>query len=166
MGHGRYSATAKRQNSQPDTSYRLQHQASSSGGLLTDISASSDPDDWGSSGSGSYMPSDVYDHPDWYFIMDDTGARESFDIVKQLRGASPETEVTIYRGSPKGELNSGDWVALSRAYANEYAGDSGYSDNTNSKVYSYKVKAKDIVWQGDDIREFGYFGENLKYKGR
>ena len=143
-----------------DTSYRLMHQPNKYGGMLTDISYYTDPDDLG---EGKMVPTDVYDHPEWYFYMGPQ-ERETFDIVKGLRGADPETEVTVYRGAPVGELNTGDWIALTRSYAGDYAGDSTWSDNPNSKVYTYKVKAKHVVWQGDDIREFGYFGPNLRSK--
>ena len=160
-GRGSSSASSK---AAPDTSYMMSHRPHTGGGLLTDISAAADPEEWGSSGAGSYMPSDVYEHPEWYFDMRDAGARESFSAVKALRGASPDTDVTIYRGAPKGELNTGDWIALSKSYAEVYAGDGAYSDNPNSKVYTYKVKARDVIWQGDDIREFGYFGKNIKAK--
>lgn len=145
-----------------NTDYRLQHTTTDSGGLLWDISAASNPDDWGDSGPGSYMPRDVYEHPEWYFNMSDPTVRNAFNVVKSLRGADPDSYITIYRGSPRGVLNDGDWVSLTRDYADVYSGDGPYSDNPNSKTYEYRVRVREIVWQGDDIREFGYFGNRKR----
>lgn len=151
-------------SSTSSTDYRLQHQATSSGGLLWDISAASDPEDWGDSGPGSYIPADVYDHPEWYFSMSDPENRKAFDVVKSLRNADPESYITVYRGSPKGALNSGDWISLTRSYADIYSGDGPYSDNPRSRTYEYRVKVKEVIWQGDDIKEFGYFGNRKRPK--
>lgn len=111
--------------------------------------------------SGEFFPEDFLQHPDWYLAMDDPGAMETVRILRSIQG-NPDAEVTIYRGAPSGgTLNQGDWVTLSKTYATQYAGDSAYSDNANSKVYSYKVRAGDLSFDGDDISEFGYWGNRL-----
>lgn len=109
--------------------------------------------------TGDYFPSDFLDHPDWYLNMDDErGAWETVRILRSVQG-KPDAEVTVYRGAPKGELNQGDWVTLSKSYAELYAGDSAYSDNPDSKVYSFKAKASELPFDGDDISEFGCWGK-------
>lgn len=111
--------------------------------------------------SGEFFPKDFLRHPDWYLSMDDPGAWETVNTLRRVQGR-PDAEVTIYRGAPSGgTLNQGDWVTLSRTYAMQYAGNSAYSDNTESKVYSYKVRAGDLSFDGDDISEFGYWGKKL-----
>lgn len=114
---------------------------------------------------GEFFPSDFLTHPDYYLDVSDAGAKETIRILRQIQG-NPDAEVTIYRGAPSGgTLNQGDWVTLSESYALQYAGDSTYSDNANSKVYSYTVRAGDLSFDGDDIHEFGYWGKKLN-KGR
>lgn len=111
--------------------------------------------------SGEFFPGDFLQHPDLYLAMDDPGAWETVRTLRSIQGR-PDAEVTIYRGAPSGgTLNQGDWVTLSRTYAKQYAEDAAYSDNTNSKVYSYKVRAGDLSFDGDDISEFGYWGKKL-----
>jgi hypothetical protein len=59
-------------------------------------------------------------------------------------------EITVYRASPKNELNVWDWVSFSKKYAEwEWVVEW-------SKVFAHKVKAKDIYFAGDDINEFWY----------
>ena len=88
-------------------------------------------------------------------------ARKVANILKNLQG-KPDEEVTIYRGSPKGELNQGDWVTLSKEYASLYAADGIYSGSADSKVYSFTSKAKELSFDGDSIFEFGYWGSPQK----
>ena len=137
----------------PDTSYQIRHRPptmedveNGEAALASDLSA--------------IVPEDVYDHPEWYFDMRAKADRESMAAVRKIRD-NPEAIVTIYRGAPKGELNDGDWVSLSKTYAEEYAGEGAYTSE-GSTVHVYKVKAKDLVWPGDSINEFGYRGRPLK----
>ncbi len=60
--------------------------------------------------------------------------------IKRLNSivGNPEAGVKIYRVSPKGELNSGDWVTTSKTYADDIKRQNG------GKVYEYTVKAKDL----------------------
>lgn len=101
------------------------------------------------------IPEDVYDSPEKYFSFraDPDAAKSYQESIKALREIrnKPEAEVTIYRASPKNELRYGDWVTLSKNYAE---GESLYE---NVEVNSFTVKAKDIQFAGDDINEFGYF---------
>lgn len=111
--------------------------------------------------SGEFFPEDFLQHPDWYLDVSDVGARETVATLRRVQG-DPDAEVTIYRGAPSGgTLNQGDWVTLSKTYADQYARDAAYSDNANSRVYSYKVRAGDLSFDGDDIHEFGYWGKRL-----
>lgn len=81
---------------------------------------------------------------------------ESRKAIQSLKGASPDTKVTIYRSSPKGELNAGDWVTLSKGYAEQMA----EAKVDGSKVQKFTVPLKDIQSGGKDITEFGYFPSN------
>ena len=69
-------------------------------------------------------------------------------------------EITIYRAVPKGvkNINSGDFVTPSKAYAKQHAY-SGYGSmgDESGDVISKKVKVKEIYSPGDDLNEFGYF---------
>jgi hypothetical protein len=97
------------------------------------------------------IPMDMYDQ--WYGTRsgNDWDA-ESIAALKAIRD-NPEALVDIYRASPKNELNPGDWVTLSNAYANQHASSNG------SRAFTHRVPAKDLRWAMDDINEFGYFPE-------
>lgn len=56
---------------------------------------------------------------------------------------NPDKEITIYRTSPKNELNPGDWVTTDRIYANDIKRQNG------GKVYSYKAKVSDLLFPND-----------------
>ncbi len=108
--------------------------------------------------SGKFFPEDILSHAGNYF--------RDFDrtIVEKLLNVQncPSALLRIYRGAPSnGVLNTGDWVSLSKKYAEQYAGDGCCSGDKNAKVYSYQVKAKDLSFDGDSFYEFGYWGEKL-----
>ncbi len=96
------------------------------------------------------MPKDFYSNPEQYVFGNTEASQESIRAILKIKG-KPNAEVTVYRASPKNELNNGDWISLSKKYAD------GESKTEGVKVYSFKVKAKDIQFAGDDINEFGYF---------
>lgn len=123
--------------------YGMSHRPSETGATASDITQNV---------SESGLPKDFYQHPEYYADMSNKSYQESFSALKKIKG-KPETEVTIYRASPKNELNKGDWVTLSKNYAK------GESLSENTTVHSFKVKAKDIQFAGDDINEFGYYPE-------
>lgn len=103
------------------------------------------------------MPKDFYDHPERYFHdLSDESYKESADILLSLKGKS-DAMVTIYRASLKNEFNDGDWVTLSKKFAEKFA-----ENNPNLKVYSKEVPVKDVIWTGESINEFGYHPKGKK----
>lgn len=108
------------------------------------------------------LPDDVYTHPDYSIgngaiRRGEKAANESWNVLQKIKG-KPEAEVTIYRATPKNELRTGDWVTLSKTYAKQE------SLNEGVKVHEFRVKAKDIIFAGDDINEFGYWGHSTSEK--
>lgn len=103
---------------------------------------------------GDMLPRDVYKKPEWSIAsgrtMSDPAVKESWDALMKIRN-KPEAEITVWRATPKNELNIGDWVSFSKKYAE------GEGAAEGTKAYPFKVKAKDVLFAGDDINEFGYF---------
>lgn len=103
---------------------------------------------------GNMLPRDVYTHPDFSIASGairrgEKAANESWSALQKIKG-KPDAEITIYRAGKKNQLNTGDWVTFSKKYAAD-------SVEGAEKVYSFKVKAKDVLFAGDDINEFGYY---------
>ena len=98
---------------------------------------------------GDSAPRDIYERPDLYTGFEGPILNATKLALKKARG-NPDALVTIYRASPKNELNSGDWVTFSKKYA-EGAADPG------DTVNAFTVKASDVRWAGDDLAEWGYF---------
>lgn len=61
--------------------------------------------------------------------------------------------VTVYRSTPSGVINQGDWVTLSKSYADLMA--LGKIDG--SKVVEKRVPIASLSFAGEDITELGYF---------
>lgn len=101
--------------------------------------------------------SDFYTNPEYYKYSDDGTYDESIRALFKIKD-KPEATITVYRASPKNELNNGDWISLSKKYAMQESGTEG------TRVHSFKVKAKDIQFAGDDINEFGYFPKDANKK--
>jgi predicted DNA-binding antitoxin AbrB/MazE fold protein len=102
---------------------------------------------------------DFYKNPRFFKYSSDGTYDESISALLKIKD-KPEATITIYRASPQNDLNFGDWVSLSKKYAKQ----ASLSEGT--KVHSFKVKAKDIQFAGDDINEFGYYptDETIKEK--
>jgi hypothetical protein len=105
-------------------------------------------------------PEDVYDPRVSSGYYGHTGAgdpmdRRSAELVAAFQG-KPEAEVTIYRAVPEGvtEINPGDWVTLNKNYAMSHG--ESWVDGGKYSIISKKVKAKDIINDGNSIHEFGY----------
>lgn len=105
------------------------------------------------------MPPDVYDHPDWYTgyteaaILDETVA-----ALRACRG-NPDAMVTIYRGAPPDAsgFDTGNWVSLSKRYAQQHGYDATNPDD-DWPVLETQVPASTVLFAGDDLCEFGYWG--------
>ncbi len=107
-------------------------------------------------GEGTIYPDDVYstNGPRYY----GTGVpydKKAFQIASNVRG-NPDSMVTIYRAVPSGvtaTINPGDWVAITREYADAH-GESRFDGDYD--VIEMKVRAGDIFTNGDSIQEWGY----------
>lgn len=133
---------------EPSLDYRMEHQAPFN---------DTDTDDPYYNHIGNLtesFPEDVYDHPDWYGTVDE-------ETLTQLQGArdDPDATVTIYRAVPADhdEINKGDWVTLSREYAENHTYDLE-SDHKDGTVVSAVVPASHVWTDGNDLAEFGYDG--------
>lgn len=124
----------------------MQHRPTRTGAFASDISQEA---------SDMGIP-DFYEHPEWYHH----GGKEYDESVSSLMKIKdkPDATIRIYRATPKDQLRTGDWVTLSA----EKARLESLAEGT--KVHSFKVKAKDVEFAGDDITEFGYWGDEIKSK--
>ena len=128
------------QENQSDTSYRREHQSDRMG-VGYDLTSEGIIDD------------NIYTNPEWYAVMSEKSYQESYAVLNRVRN-KPNANVTIYRATPSNEINPGDWVTLSKSYAQEHL---ERVLNNEGNIVKKVVKAKDIQWAGDDVNEFGYF---------
>ncbi len=112
-------------------------------------------------GEDSVAPKDVYEHPEYYTIHSNKNVvKETKEALEKVKG-NPDAKITIYRATTGDTINEGDWITLSKSYAEDH----NYSQlDGKGKVISKKVPVKDVEWAGDDLSEWGYFpkGENSK----
>jgi len=142
-------------NADIDVSYRGSHSAPSAefGAPLNDMTRGMYPDDFYSQNGLRYYGSGS------------DGEKEAFAIAQKVRG-KPDAMVTAYRAVPKGaqsELNAGDWIATSKAYAKQH-GESVL--NGDYDIISQKVPAKHIYTNADSISEYGYDPTGLGLTGQ
>ena len=138
-----------------DVSYRGSHSAPSAefGAPLNDMTRGMYPDDFYSQNGLRYYGSGS------------DGEKEAFAIAQKVRG-KPDAMVAAYRAVPKGaqsELNAGDWIATSKAYAKQH-GESVL--NGDYDIISQKVPAKHIYTNADSISEYGYDPTGLGLTGQ
>lgn len=116
--------------------------------------------------AGEILPVDVMDH------LDEYGAQyaETVETLRAVVGAGPagaSLPVRIYRAVPPGvrEINPGDWVALSQAYASvhSYSLMDGLVDDGSSdgELISVVVPARTLWTTADSLEEWGYHGPAL-----
>ena len=135
--------------------YRMQHQPTR-------------PEDgaaplWDMTGNGEVFPDDIYGPNGlrYYGNPNSQADRESYDVISSVMG-DPDAEVTIYRAVPDeadiDTINAGDFVTLSRTYAEQHAeGGYGPMGQDSGKILSKVVKVKEVFSDGNDLNEFGYF---------
>lgn len=131
---------AKLEKKSEELAYRITHKApTKSGAPLHDLTIN------------EVYPKDVYQRPDYYYSSDDE--KIAADIISKFKN-KPDSEITIYRAVPKNvsEINPGDWVALTKEYAEKHLEKDG-------KIIATKVKAKDLFNDGNSFAEFGYNGK-------
>lgn len=87
------------------------------------------------------------------------------EALIQIRAvSSPNDDVTVYRATPGGSINSGDWVFLSRKQADSWSRSPFTGKPKVSKewkqyqVIATKTKAKNVGWSGKNL-EFVYTGK-------
>ena len=139
----------KVQKIEEDTGYKMFHRPNEDGALSSDVTE-----------GDIALPKDFYNKPENYGKLSDKTYKESFDILKKIKD-NPEAEITIYRATNGNEINDGDWITLSKEYAKIH---NQSSLENKGNILELKVKAKDIRFAGDDIREFGYFPNNKDKK--
>ena len=155
--------------------YRMQHRAPSNPGYESDEARRNDiengPDVNLEDIALGYnrQPDDYFTNPRGYG-NDTPHGRESTDAVanalSSIRQGGRDVTVKVYRAVPttmkEGKLRNGDWVTLSRRYAEMHG---NHALNGKYRIMEDEVPAKDIWWDGNDVNEFGYDnGEDYKYK--
>lgn len=115
--------------------------------------------DYGNASNFEENMSGVFEHPEWYMNMNDAYNKESLMALQKVQN-KPEAEIKIYRATIGDKINPGDWITPSKKYA-EYH--NSHQLDGKGKILEMTVKAKDILFAGDDINEFGYFPESEKY---
>jgi SPP1 gp7 family putative phage head morphogenesis protein len=99
------------------------------------------------------MMPDFYTRSNIYTTGMPQADRQSISAIMAIRN-NPDKLVTIYRAVPKHveQINPGDWVTLSRSYADTHL----LSNLEGGHVISLKIPAKNLWFDGDSINEFGY----------
>lgn len=114
----------------------------------------------------SYLPGDYLTHRQYYTDSPTEGVRDDAEAIAQMRKVrgKPDTPVRIYRAthhSAPHEINTGDWVTLSRAYALKHAYAESGSDDPQARyvVHHALVPARHVRDAGSGgYREQGYWG--------
>ena len=79
----------------------------------------------------------------------------AMSLLRKIKG-NPDAKITIYRTVPEdvdADINPGDWVTITRQYAEEH-GDSRFDGKY--KLLKKEVKAKEVITDGNSIHEQGY----------
>lgn len=99
--------------------------------------------EWLVTSPGAYQRADKY-------------KRESIDAIRKAK-ASKRGKVTIYRAVPadikEGSVRNGDWVTLSKAYAEYHI---SLQDWEKGRIIKQEVSIDDVWWDGNDVNEWGY----------
>lgn len=80
--------------------------------------------------------------------------RKAIEIIQSAKD-NPDAVITVYRAVPRGvgsEINKGDWVTITKGYAEQHG---LYFDQHD--VISAQVPAKQLYNDGNSIQEWGYW---------
>ena len=149
----RLKLKTKQEEEEEARGYKMAHRPSK-GATLDDITKFDDKQDEYSPS----LPKDFYEHPEYYGDMSKTTYKESFEAIKKARN-NPNGTVKIYRATTGNEINDGDWITLSKTYAEHHKDTWLYG---KGKVVEMEVPIKDVRFAGDDFNEFGYFPHKKK----
>lgn len=116
-------------------------------------------DDLTGQGKEFGLPDNIYEHPEYYSMNDKEILKETMDQLNKVRN-NPDADITIYRATTGDKINKGDWVTLSKKYA-EMHNESQLDGKGN--IVEKTVKAKDVQNAGDVIEEWGYFPTTEKF---
>jgi hypothetical protein len=141
------SPAASGVNSSKEASdYRMRHRPSQDGPPAHDL-VTQDIE--------SPMPENMLAHPERY-----TGSRNRvrgfWPSILKAQG-NPNAPITIYRALPStapAVFENGDWVTLSPGYARRHI----ESNVPGGQIISAIVPAHTVVFAGDDLMEWGYWG--------
>lgn len=106
------------------------------------------------------QPDDIFDHPERYMQSDSTSkeaARAIKATLNALKKGNKDAKIKVFRAVPlsvkEGRLRNGDWVTPSRAYADMHG---KHRLEGEYRVIEEEVPAKNLWWDGNDVREWGY----------
>lgn len=106
------------------------------------------------------QPDDIFDHPERYMQSDSTSketARAIKATLNALKKGNKDAKIKVFRAVPlsvkEGRLRNGDWVTPSRTYADMHG---NHRLEGEYRVIEEEVPAKDLWWDGNDVREWGY----------
>ena len=112
-------------------------------------------------------PEDIYSSNGlrYYGYGEERLDREAWNVIRSVRN-NPEADVKVYRAVPadvkESEVRTGDWVALSKGYADMHGKRTLDGDY---RVIKQTVKAKNLFTEGNDLNEWGYDdGKQYAYK--
>lgn len=103
-------------------------------------------------------PSDVYSSKAAHLYGSgfDQADQKALQVINRVRG-NPNADVVIYRAVhssiPTDTINEGDWVTLTREYADEHG---NHALRGEYKVLTKTVKAADLYTDGNSLQEWGY----------
>jgi hypothetical protein len=151
--------------------YGMGHKPDTGGPPLHDL-LDSGGTDWG-------MPPDIYDNLHQYNYGEGNTGWDAMAKIRKFRG-QPDKRVRIWRSAPavnpesrnskRGEINQGDWVALSKEKAlresyevNDPPRGSLPANHPNRyHIWSALVPARHVRNADGDITEWGYSGPDIK----
>lgn len=150
---------AARKGYAPEADYRSTHQAPSRADADVTLSLEQ------MRNGESMVPGDFFTHPEYYMDVNDPVTRES--LGKFRKALAEGGKLTVYRsvldkGNKEGAPRNGDWVSLSRRYAQRHGESVG---NGKYSVQEIEAGVADLFWDGNDVNELGYDdGESYAYR--
>ena len=146
--------------------YGIGHRPMETGAPMHDLAGDAPDADYDKT---SYLASDYLTHPRYHSDTGEGNNPEDREAITQMRRVQgkPGAMVDIYRATHQSaphEINTGDWVTLSKGYAEKHAySESGNDEPENQwRVHHARVKAQHVRdGGGGGYREQGYWGPSI-----